>query len=73
MINEWLRLDQGFLWLQVGDKDSSGFKLGIKSTTALKIKVKNQLPRDRTPFGHIKQIMSRGTASLVHVSKLAPP
>jgi hypothetical protein len=54
MINEGLRLDQGFLWVQVGDKDSCGCKLGIKSTTALKTKVRNQLPRGSTPFDHIK-------------------
>jgi hypothetical protein len=61
------------LWVQVGDNNSLGYKLGAENKRDIKQRKREGVPRGSTRLDQLSSRVPRGNLSLVHVSKWAPP
>jgi hypothetical protein len=66
--DQGLKFNQGFIWVQLGDNSSSGYKLGVRNTENTKQVKREGVPRGSTRVSQVSKPLPRVTTLLVHVS-----
>jgi hypothetical protein len=69
--DQGLRFNQGFIWVQLGDRYTTGCKLGI-SNIHTQNQRRERVPRVSTSLGHLSMSVPRVSTSLVHLTHVGP-
>jgi hypothetical protein len=71
--DQGLRFNQGFIWVQLGDRYTTGCKLGISNIHSQnQRRERERVPRVSTSLGHLSMLVPHGTLLLVHLSHVGP-